>query len=343
MRKNPEELLGMSAEEYKAYLKTLTPQEFEEEVERSAAVIAEFNIMAASGERKFDWNKINTMSAEERAEFEKNLSLADRHIYLKEAEANACNKIDESITKIAKIFIWFFCISLMCFFGLFLVIMLRSNQVDFSVKIFAAAAAVLVIVRLIFWYLRKKKVERICRKFGFTLVKDENLGYILINKLHSMALFKEQPGISRNIGEIISLNILGQEAYVVEVEYAGSINNSRYHGQALILEAEKNMPYIKIAPKTNFFTQLEFFYKPSKESLEEIKIDKDYNLYCEPKHAQPVLDALPGILPQIKKDKFVVEISGKWIVIMKLGYTKDFDKFVNQCLPIAKAFDENPL
>ncbi|MDR1124268.1 MAG: hypothetical protein LBL61_06805, partial [Elusimicrobiota bacterium] len=201
-------------------------------------------------------------------------------------------------------------------------------------------------------YFRKQKTEKVCRECGFTLIKDVFTKKDLMKIWQDINIFRDQPvsltsrTVTTGIGETVSLNLPDIEAYMARVSYLwGSRRRGRNSktGQALILEAKENLPYIKIAPKTNFFTGLKFFYKPAKDNMEEIKADRDYNLYCQQERAQTALDILAGVLPQIKKDKFVVEISGKWIVVVKWGYTTNFDKFVNKALPIAKAFDEKYL
>ena len=208
------------------------------------------------------------------------------------------------------------------------------------IVILAGGAVFYVIVN----FIEKNKIKKIFRECGFILEEDSQVKYKLVRELRGLAVFSEnQLGIGRNIGETLSLNIPNQKAYAAAVHYgwgSGRYARGMKTGQAFIWEAKGNLSYIKIAPKTGLFTRLKFFYKPAKENLEEIKIDKGYNLYSTPERAQAVLDILSGILPQIKKDKFVVEMYGKWIVVIKWGYTTNFDKFVNKAMPIAKVFDE---
>jgi hypothetical protein len=144
---------------------------------------------------------------------------------------------------------------------------------------------------------------------------------------------------------MLCLNLPGQNAYMAQAVYEWSIGRGHGSktGQSVILESKQNLPYIKIAPKTNLFTGLKFFYKPADADLRAMEIDKNYNLFCLSENTQLALDILQGVFNQIKKDKFIVEVSGNWIVVIKWGYTTNFDKFVSKALPIAKAFCENSL
>ena len=206
------------------------------------------------------------------------------------------------------------------------------------------------VLAIIFLYFRKKKKIKFCREYGCSIIKDNKLKTSFIDMLQDIAAFQRQSYTDINMYEMISLNFRGQNAYFAEVICirGHGLNRKREDWHTFILESKETLPYIKIVPNTNFINiitnkRLQFLRKPANTDLGEIKIDEDYSLYCAPEYAQAVLDILPGILSKIKEGKYIVEISGKWIVVMRWWSYTSFDKFIDQTLPIAKVFDEKRL
>ena len=364
MIKNREEVDSMEPEEYDAYLKTLSPQELKEEEDIAAANAADYQAeigrIYESGVYKFDWEKINKMSEEEQAEFTESLSPSDLDLYTKESFAQA-DKRSAAVGQnfrfgcagiIGKAILYTLAAWVILSVGL--TCLAIANSPNPAARIILVIICAVLLIAVISWRGTKQKVEKICHDNGFTPINSAMQQNNLVDKLQDLTVFKSQYGglltgfVVISIGEMFALN-LPEQAYMARVKYEWVSAGGRYgarsggkNGQALILESKENLPYIKIAPKTNFFTNLKFVYRPA-GPLPEIKIDKDYNLYCAPENAQHALDILMNILPQIKQDKFVVEMSGKWIVVLKWDYAADFDKFVNSALPIAKIFDEKYL
>jgi hypothetical protein len=106
MEKNRNEINKMDTEEYKAYLETLTPQERKEEEDITesdrAAYQAELDRIAASGERKFDHEKIKKMSLEERVKFLDGLSPEDLDLFFKESSVETDKLIKDTKESLAK-------------------------------------------------------------------------------------------------------------------------------------------------------------------------------------------------------------------------------------------------
>ena len=453
MESSPDEIIQTVFKRYAEYKKTLND-------EQRLACQAEIDRIAASGERKFDHEKTNNMSQEERANFFNGLSMADFDLYRKECDANSQivlaradevranadfkpapikkpgisprlyshlplivgiigiitlilvyigvaalldshldldeNTVYELLAGVmVAVFIigsivwyvikklglenadisWFsrrygpslqspsdsgIPLSFQAIYGILAFAIAgavwtvsrypSSDSKDFALKAVGGAllsGLIIGVIIFIFRYVRKKRVERICRECGFTLTDKSFYDVTGIN-VFGYQSFLRGYYVSSSVYENISLNLPGQRAYSTAVKYdfdsifsgrAGSIAWSKL-AQALVFESPKNLPYIKIAPKSYFFMWPNLFYKPSDAFQGTgIKIGKGYKLYCAPENEQYVSEILPEVLPLIKKCRFAVEINGNWIVVAKLGYTIHFDKFVNQALPIAQAFD----
>jgi len=367
MRKSPEETGKMAPEEYAEYLKTLNPQERAEELLEkgrfAAAYQAEVERIKTSGIRKFDHEKFWQMTNEERVKFLQGLSPEDLDLFWKENSANlqiSSQEVNKSAKGI-KLDIWglriFMAVVYILYAGLafvFVATLIGLFRNGFAAGDPDTAALQIVsviiipaaVVGVIIWYTGKRKKEKICRECGFTLIDNVGEKLMLVGTLQNLSVFKPSGifGFSSGIGELLALNFSGQNAYMAQVVYTARNLRGRPSGagkgQAVILEARENLPYIKIAPDAGLhaLTGLKFFFKPIKE-LPEIKIDKKYNLFSAPEYAQRALDILPNVLKQIEDGKFILEMSGRWIVVIKLGYNENFDKFVKQAYPIAQAFN----
>ncbi|ACC97770.1 hypothetical protein Emin_0207 [Elusimicrobium minutum Pei191] len=351
MKKSREEIAEMEPEEYDNYLKNLTEEDREEENIIRAKEDAEFDLeverIKISGQYKFDHEKINKMSEAESRAFLKKLSSEDLSLYTKEFIALS----NERTEKVPQSFKFHIVISIIL--GAVVVWFLGGPALEAftSLETVPKIVFILIISALILpalWaYFREKKIEKICRKCGFSLVKDDYAKYKMKNELQDIAVFRNRP---RNIlrreitiatSKMVSLNITGKRAYMLEVCYEWDLG--RFSGekkaQAIVLEAREAQPYIKIAPKPKFFTILKFFYKPLNKNFNGISVHKRYKLYCAPEYEQRALDSLMRVLPRIEKGNFVVEICGKWITVIKFSNTSNFDKFVASALPIAENFD----